>query len=154
MALIDNIVFYQKYDENANNTVADSVSGFNGTWQVANGWTTGIINSAGDFSGSNYVSSGSVALGLGTSITISLWVKPTTLTSGSYYCFFSFGGYIGGGFIFQRAGDSGNILRVAWNGTDYYDGPVFTATGSWKHIVIVISAGVPQTFYVNNVSVR
>jgi hypothetical protein len=156
MALIDNIVGYWKFDENTGTTVGDSTaSALTGTWTGTTGsqWIAGIVGSGGNFNGTDlYVTAGSKSLSLGTSITLSFWVYPTTLTAATYYCWFSFGGYIAGGFILQRAGDSGDKIRFAWAGTDTYDSVAFSTTGSWQHLVCVVSAGVPTTMYVNNVA--
>lgn len=154
MALTDNIVAYWKLDENTGSVVADSVASFGGTWQGALGsqWATGLINSGGNLNGAdNYVSSGAKSLGLGTAITLSLWVNAKTLAAATYYCWFSFGGYIAGGWILQRAGDSGDVLRFAYNGDNYFNGPAFNTTGAFVHLAVTVS-GTPTNFYINNVA--
>jgi parallel beta-helix repeat protein len=116
-------------------------------------WTSsGRVGGAYSFGGTNQIIDfGSTSLGLSNNMTISLWINATNLTNGSYYAFMSFGGYIAGGFIFQREG-AANKLRLGWAGTDSYDGPVFTTVGSWAHLAVTVSSGVPQNFYVNGVA--
>lgn len=142
-------VGYWKLNESGGHASNDgTLNNFNFTG--SDGWVAGKFGNALEFDGTDdYVSKASAPLNVGTSMTVSFWVDPTTLTSGNYYTFLSYGGHIAGGFIVQES--NSNTLRLAWGGTDYYDGPTFTTTGSWSHIVVTVSAGVPQYFYVNGV---
>lgn len=126
-----------------------STNAFSGTL------TNGPTYSAGSilFDGSDdYVTFGSVSLGITNTVTVSIWINFATLTNNNYYTFFSFGGWTANSFIIQRAGDSGDPLRLAWNGNTWTDGPIFRTGSAWKNIVVVINAGAVSKWYVNNVS--
>jgi len=141
-------------DDSAGTNKTKDYSGYNHNGDKSGViWTSsGKVGGAYNFDGiSQIIDFGSTSLGLSNSMTISLWINASALTSGSYYSFLSFGGYIAGGFVFQREGTA-NKLRFGWAGTDSYDGPVFTTTGSWSHLAVTISNGVPQNFYVNGVA--
>ena len=141
-------------DDSADTNKTKDYSGYNHNGNKSGvTWTSaGKVGGAYKFDGiSQIIDFGSTSLGLSNSMTVSLWINASALTSGSYYSFLSFGGYIAGGFVFQREGTA-NKLRFGWAGTDSYDGPVFTTTGSWAHLAVTISNGVPQNFYVNGVA--
>ena len=101
----------------------------------------------------DYVTFGSVSLGITNTVTVSIWINFAKLTNNNYYTFFSFGGWTANSFIIQRAGDSGDPLRVAWGGYAFTDGPIlFRTVSAWKNIVVVINEGAVSKWYVNNVS--
>jgi len=105
------------------------------------------------FDGVNdYISLGTSNFLTGVSdFTLEMWLYPDDLTIGNYYTFFSYGGYVPGGWLFQRKGDGINSFRFAFNGSNLYDTATeFSTTGEWKHIVVTVSGGVPQNVYVDS----
>jgi len=106
-----------------------------------------------DFDGvDDYVTLGSKSFLTGTSFTLQIWVKFDVLTSGQYYTMFSYGGYVAGGWLFQREGAS-NKLRFAFDGTTTNDTPItFTTTGVWTYISLVVNSGVSRLVYIDTTS--
>lgn len=87
-------------------------------------------------------------------LTWTCWVRPDTLASDGFYCFFSYGGYIPGGFMFNRANlvDYSNRLFLDWGGTDIYQGAVVNTAGEWYFMAITVKDGVPQNHWVGRES--
>jgi hypothetical protein len=106
------------------------------------------------FDGTNdYVSLGSKSFITSNTFTFETVIKFDVLSAASYYTIFSYGGYISGGWLFQRSGDGINPIRFAFNGTNWYDTTTaFTTTGVWRHLIVSVSNGIPQAVYINNVS--
>lgn len=78
-----NLTQYYKFDEDTGTTVADSVSGNDGTWNgsLGNQWTTGKINFGGNFNGTNnYVTTTYGGITGTAAFSISLWFNTTTTT--------------------------------------------------------------------------
>jgi hypothetical protein len=97
-----NLVGYWKFNEGSGTTVGDSVGTYTGTWQGMLGaqWTTGKLNSAGNFDGStNYVSTVSVPT-VNNPLTVSAWVYPKSISQNG------FGGGAGGTIV--EGNESGN----------------------------------------------
>ena len=135
---------------------------FTPTWgdMSTNGNSGTLVNGVG-YSASNggalsfdgvddYVTLGSKSFLSGNaSFTLSMWVYFNILTNGEYYTLFSYGGFVSGGWLFQRQG--GNTWRFAFNGDSLYDtSTIFSTTGEWKHIVVTVNNGIPQRVYVDN----
>src|SRR3989338_2464400 len=80
MSLIDNIVYYYKFDESSGNA-SDSVSSNTLTNTNTVGYGTGIINNGADGGATNtskYFTSSTMAVNLSTgACTINFWMKPT-----------------------------------------------------------------------------
>jgi hypothetical protein len=130
-----------------------SGNGNNGT--LTNGPTYsstdgGYIN----LDGSNdYVSLGSKSIITSNTFTFETVINFNVLTAATYYTIFSYGGYISGGWLFQRPGDGGDPLRFGFNGTSLYNtATTFNTTGAWRHMVVSVSSGIPQAVFINNVS--
>jgi hypothetical protein len=117
------------------------------TYSSANGGSIG-------FDGTNdYVSLGSKSFMTSNTFTFETVIKFDVLSAASYYTIFSYGGYISGGWLFQRPGEGINPIRFAFNGTSFYDTTTaFTTTGAWRHLIVSVSSGIPQAVYINNVS--
>ena len=145
----DTCKLYLPFDETSGATAHD-LSG-NGNTGIATGTTIvpGVFGKCRALDGTNRVDCGSRSLGITTSLTVMLWVNFDVLTSGSYYTILSFGGFIPGGYLFQRNG--ANVFLFGWGGSDAFTGPTFTTVSAWKHLVVVIDSGVPTYFYVNAV---
>lgn len=95
----------------------------------------------------DYVDCGSSNLNIGDSVTVDTWLYFNTLSG--YITWFSYGGFVPGGFVVQRAGDA-NRLRFAWNqSSPFYDGPSFTTTGQWVNMCVVVKEGSQVEWYVN-----
>jgi hypothetical protein len=117
------------------------------TYSSANGGSIG-------FDGTNdYVSLGSKSFMTSNTFTFETVIKFDVLSTASYYTIFSYGGFISGGWLFQRPGEGINPIRFAFNGTNFYDTTTaFTTTGAWGHLIVSVSSGIPQAVYINNVS--
>jgi hypothetical protein len=101
------------------------------------------------FDGVNdYVDFGTNTIGILDEFTVSTWIYFNTLSS--YRTWFSYGGYVTGGFLLQRHGETGTDLRWAYNGTVLKDGPTFTTTEAWTNIVCTGGSGKNIIWYVNN----
>lgn len=155
-ALTDNLQSYWKFDENIGTSMADSVASGTGTWQGTLGsqWTTGKINSGGNFNGSdNYVNGINNVSLTATDISISFWVKFNSGTDNPR--------------VLEFLDGTGVSIQILWDSTQNKFGTKFTdyqsgnngtvwntpSTGVWYHVVGVFSASNNSTvFYVNNVS--
>lgn len=85
MSLLTNIVDYYKYDENTGTSVGDSVGSNTGTWHGSGTvWTTGKINSGGQFASgnSNYVLA-TISSNLSGSFSLSCWFQVSSFSSAS-----------------------------------------------------------------------
>jgi hypothetical protein len=104
-----------------------------------------------DLDGSDdYVDAGTKTLPITSAVTLSMWANFSAMTASTFYTFFSFGGYIANGFVFQRSGDL-NILRFAWNGDNFFNGPAFSTANSLTHLCVT-AVGQSIIFYVDSVA--
>jgi hypothetical protein len=133
-------VFYSEFVENTGSDVADiSGNGNDGTWQGTLGsqWTTGILDSAGNFNGTdNFVDYGSPSnLGLtgDCSFTISAWVYMTSLNLDGAILSLGAGGSTGRVIAMAQYSDY-SIRSIHW-GSDHVFTAVYTQNG-WTHVVI------------------
>lgn len=144
---------YWKFDENTGTTVGDSIGANTGTWQGTLGsqWTTGIINSGGNFvsASSNrvQVSSAKILASL-TNSSISLWIKTST-TAKALYCERG----ASGNDIWKVEIDSNHIRfthRDDAGTLNQFNGGITVTDGNWHHIVLTKS-GTTINSYVDGV---
>ncbi|MDD5064507.1 MAG: LamG domain-containing protein [Phycisphaerae bacterium] len=150
-------VRWWKLDESSGSTAYDSANGYNGTVYGAT-WTTGQINGALSFDGTNdYVAIPSYTLNTNNG-TISLWFKTSANFSANY------GGM---GYLISRDSQYYSYLTVAGNGAgpywiigetdsqnDYYvamEGAA--AAGLWNNVVVSFDEKVATT-YLNSVPIQ
>jgi len=150
MSLLTNIVFYAKFDDNTGSTVTESVASHNGTWQGTLGsqWTTGIINSGGNFNGTNnYVTFGSPSLGLSGNqpFSISLWVNPTATALGAGP--FDYGILANNERISLLFNDTAGTLLSSHFGNDHAFSTKATLS-AWNHLVLTYD-GTTEHLYKN-----
>lgn len=144
---------YWKFDENTGTSVADSIGVNNGTWQGTLGsqWTTGIINSGGNFISAStnrvLVSSSKILASL-TNASISLWIKTST-TAKALYCERG----AAGNDIWKVEIDSNHIRfthRDDAGTLNQLNGGITVTDGNWHHIVLTKS-GTTINSYVDGV---
>jgi hypothetical protein len=151
-----NLVGYWKFNEGSGTTVGDSVGTYTGTWQGMLGaqWTTGKLNSAGNFDGStNYVSTVSVPT-VNNPLTVSAWVYPKSISQNG------FGGGAGGTIVEgnESGNSSGWIFGIKSNGLIWFwpsgGNDKFStntvALNVWSYIVATYD-GTSLRFYINGV---
>ena len=147
---------------NLDAAVDASYPGNGTTWHDLEGSNSGTLTNGPTFDRDNgggilfdgtddYVNFGSQTWDISTNLTIDFFINFNTLNSAAYYTMFSFGGFISNGWLFQRSGSS-NVLRFAWGGTDFFDGPAYTTTNTWVYLCCVVDSGTPTYIYVNNTS--
>lgn len=147
-SLANEPVGYWKFDENTGATTADSLgNAYTGTLNGPT-WTTGRVNSALSFDGSNdYVQVGAQAgLEMSDTLTISAWIFPTGAGSDNTL----------GGVIVNKEGEyqlaryADGTIRWALANTD--PGWTWVNTGSsaqlnqWTHVAFVYNKGTARTY--------
>lgn len=100
----------------------------------------------------DYASLANVPTTVTDTFTWSCWVNFDVLVAGDFYCLFSYGGYVSGGFLINRAGAYDAKIGFAWGGTDFYLGAPVTATGEWIFQAITVEAGTPTWHYLGRES--
>ncbi|MFA5293857.1 MAG: LamG domain-containing protein [Phycisphaerae bacterium] len=156
------LVGWWKFDE-VSGTAANDSSDYNNNGTVYGGatWTTGQIDGALNFDGSNdYVSvpDNDNSLDMDNEMTITAWIKPSNISS--YYCIAAkqpsgtAGNNYPGNYEFRIAQTSG--LLQLWHqgtGTTYgYTGYVSTTAvtaGVWQHVTVTLKEGDSVKFYIN-----
>jgi type II secretory pathway pseudopilin PulG len=100
----------------------------------------------------DYVNIGDVDIPISTDMTLTMWIKADAFNSNA--TLFSYGGYISDGFVLQTRSDDTGLLRFSWDGSDYYDSDaVVVSDETWVHVGVVVSSGVPTSFYLNGSAV-
>ncbi|HUT22297.1 MAG TPA: LamG-like jellyroll fold domain-containing protein [Candidatus Bipolaricaulota bacterium] len=154
-SLDGNLAAYWTFDENTGTNVADSVNSSDGTWQGSLGsqWTTGVINSGGNFiaANTNYVNiPDTVNLHQTTDLTFSGWFKWTDANTKWLHGKIN---TLDNGWYFYTDGVPTNAYKlvfVIYNGSLRYNlfSPFKPTNNTWYNIVITFSTGT-ATLYVN-----
>lgn len=148
---------------NGDNNANDSFGTKNGTAQGGLTYTTGKVNQAFNFNGTNaYVSfSDNQTLKINEVFSISVWVKPSNLSNlfwiVSDYPFEPGGGQRGYAFLIDNATPGFYYVRNNGftNGENNYLGMGSTISlNVWSHIVFVFNQGVSYQYYLNGTLVR
>ena len=147
MSLLTNLVSYYKFDENTGTTIGDALSTDNLTWNGTLGsqWTTGKINSGGNFNGTdNYAVNPNVLWSTNTAAwSMGGWFKSNDYTTSNQTIISNGDG--GGSF-------RGYALVLSGNGTT--DGSMYLLNhqiawgnlgfkvqdNNWHHIIFTVSA--------------
>lgn len=114
-------------------------------WVMRNGLPALDLDGVND-----YIDAGTKTLPITSAVTLSMWANFSAMTASTFYTFFSFGGYIANGWLFQRAGDI-NSLRFAWNGDNFFNGPVFSTANALTHLCVT-AVGQSIMFYVDSIA--
>jgi hypothetical protein len=140
--LLKGLISYWKFDDASGTSVADSVSTNTGTWHGTLGsqWTTGIINGAGSFNGTNnYVATAtSTPFQFTSSFSVSFWLQvPTNLASTYTGVIGTYGATSGWDIGIQNGkiraalrGTSSIAVGSGGQGSDLRD-------AKWHHVVVV-----------------
>jgi RHS repeat-associated protein len=135
---------------NANDSTSNGVNGTITSTAAA----TGQIDGSGSFDGSSSkIDMGNAsALDGMTALTISVWIKPNSLTGANRILTKWMGSFLVG----TKSG-AGDVLRLAvqksGGGLSIFDSPASTlSTGSWQHFVLTWSQPNTATIYVNGVA--
>lgn len=152
---IPGMVSYWKFDEWFGTTAADSADLNPGAVSGAT-WTTGKVNGALDFDGTDdYVEVlDSANLRITDEITIEAWIKPDTIATGDYYTIVS--KYIGQGYYLRIWGDTSARAYVQFMAKDglQTDTPIIqTGADNWYHIAGTYD-GTVLKIYVNGILVK
>ena len=103
-----------------------------------------------DLDGSDdYVDAGTKSLPITSAVTLSMWANFSAMTASTFYTFFSFGGFIANGWLFQRTNT--DVLRFAWNGDNFLNGPAFTTANALTHLCVT-AVGQSIVFYVDSIA--
>ena len=141
-------VAYWKFDEDTGTSLSDATgNGNNGTWQGTLGsqWTTGKINSAGNFNASSqrYVDVSANSALTPTNITVSAWINLSNISTeqmiASDYVSNNTGWYME---VFQSK------LNVGLNGNVQLQGGITLSSSTWAHVVFTYD-GATLKLYVN-----
>ncbi len=151
-----NPIGWWKFDETSGTTASDA-SGNNHSGTLINNptWTTGKVGGAISFNGTtNYVDFGDNLNLIGNGLSLSIWVKPNTLTD---YLAFIDKLSSGGNYRIHGAAD-GSVafgIRNTANGFDYISSVAgVLKVGTWTHIAVVHTNATNQgTLYINGVAV-
>jgi len=145
------LLLYYSFDEGTSTIATDfSGRGNRGTLQnmshpatASSGWGVGKSGSALNFDGSNdNVSFSGVVLG--TTQTVSMWIKPQT--GADYQSMISDSSGFNG--LFYR--NTSGLIDFFYSSADHHNNTV-VQKGVWTHVVVVNNAG-SVTFYINGVS--
>jgi len=151
-SLLTGIVSYYKFDENTGSSVGDAAGANTGTWNGTLGsqWTTGKINSGGNFDGTD----NSISLGSDTSLAISIftfacWINiPSFTGTGAIICS-NIGG--NGGYEF-RYNTSSKIELLKSNVISIGASTGTISINTWTHVAITYDASGNYIFYINGSS--
>lgn len=149
-------VGYYNFEEGQGSTVNDtSGNGNTGTWVgTGNHWTQGMVGKAGSFNGSNdNVDLGNpIPLQITSNITVSAWVKPTTIGGSKYLPIVGKRESSGGGAGYEVYLPNDNSGHLSYfNGTEFksaYALPVNT----WTYVTATVNSGT-LTLYANGIPV-
>ena len=153
-SLASNLVAYYNFDENTGSVVNDFIGNNYGTWQGTLGsqWTTGIINYAGNFNGTDNIVNipGIAALGVTGSFSISAWVKAGgTSSNASIVMKNSDIGGSGWGLQLSQSTTQWSAAAVT-NGSGFSATGGTVTTGAWTFLVSVFDSSVPKVYlYIN-----
>lgn len=163
MTLVDNLLAYFKFDENAGTSLADSVGSHTGTFVGTAGsqWVAGLINYALQFNGSNnLVTMAADPLQGKTAWTIQGWVRITA--NGARQNWVSNAGYVGGHTTGYGLGFTNASLGIGLNANSVMlrigtsaDNSIWStaantiAVNTWYHIVLVHTDGSTPIIYIN-----
>jgi hypothetical protein len=144
-------VAHYRLDEDA---VDYTGNGYNGTWSGTEAYATSNFGNAASFNGTNaYVSLGTSNQFQTDTLSVSVWVKYSTISSNPIISCYNGGSYAVGDFSMYY-NDGTNELRLGiWDGTGYtYAASSVTMTaGNWYHIVYTKSNSVgSDKVYINN----
>lgn len=155
MALIDNLISYYKFDENAaNTTVTDSHGSNTGTasTNTSNLFNaSGRINSAFDFDGSSEYVTGIYDIDGSSSFSLSAWINLDDITSTQSIYGTTIGG-VGATFELFVTGSNLDInIRNNAGSLSQHTGTTILSTGTWYHVVVIYdSSGQTMKTYINN----
>lgn len=147
MALTDNLSFYYKLDENTGTSVGDSVGTNTGTWQGTLGsqWTTGKINSGGNFNGTdNYISTGTNIPTQSQVFTMAGWVNPTNFTN--YMSIMTFNATSGEDF---RISTAGKLVFSATGSAVFATSTGTVSAGVFSHVAFTMDSSHNWAYYIN-----
>lgn len=142
------LVGYWKFDEGSGTAAGDS-SGNNNTGTLTNGptWTSGKVNGALSFNGSNnYIDAGGgSSLDIDSNpVTLMAWVNTNTIVSG--YAEIANRGLSGtNGFGLVRYGSK---IKIGWQGGGNFNSSLAITTGQWYHVTSITN-GASFKIYIN-----
>jgi hypothetical protein len=147
--LVTDLVSYYKLDETTGTTAYDAAGSNNGTISGATYTSSGKINGAYDFDGTDDYIDSSVSTSENAG-TISIWISPT---SSSKQNFFVFNQDSAGSANYMQFGinSDGAVYIYIANGNSLKTANSVISTNSWHHVIIQ-STGTEYKVYVNKVS--
>jgi len=152
--LNDGLVSYYDFDEGTGSTSSDYIDGNHLSLTGTPSWTTGIINNALRYDGTNYArNSSSAGIPTGnTNVTMSFWINFTSIGGAGEALFLaSLGNECtdGKGFTFLRVVDT-NKLSLSFVGASYEISETWVPVANkWYHIVGIHSGNGVLSLYVN-----
>lgn len=149
--LEDGMVAYWKLDEASGNASDSTGNGYTLTDNGSGTYTAAKIHNGYNVATGNYLSSAAagLAVGGGTAMTISAWVKPTSL-DGYNTIIEKWNGTNAGYLFLDDLGGGKPVFYVQTaNGLFHIDSTVVLSTGQW-YLIVVVYDGSNLNLYINN----